>query len=273
MKKNLINILFVAFLSAIMFVSCDPMEPSTRTETLARYATVSLNGTKANLLFDGITETLRIKNFSTESDMEAFNVKDGDRVLATISVKTIDNTVGEVITLEYLSKINVLKFATEQPSDTLNYLFNFSQLEVGRTLYPEIWSQGHFVNIAPVVFARNSIKKAPKFSLYPLSIKKDTLITRLYSYFPESDCGNDYSSYQDVCCFDLSSLRDPVGDQNEQVLRDTLLARLGRIGSSFIIKVLPPDSVRTKYTMTDSVYTIKRKNLSDPVSASVSFDF
>lgn len=273
MKRNLIQTLFAALLLSSLFISCEPMEPSSRTEIMSRYATVRSNGTNAYLIFDGVNEIPRIKNFSNASDMKSFNLKDGDRVLATISVKVIENTVGEIVTIEYISKIDTHKLATSQPSDTLNQYFTLNTLEIGRLQYPSIWSQGHYVNIAPVVYAQNTIKNTPKFKLYPLYVFRDTLVTRLYSDFPESDFGNNYITYQDVYCFDLSSLKDPVSDPQEQESRDSILARLGRIGSNFIIKIIPRDTLRSKYTKPDSIYVLDNLKPSSPVSVSVAFDF
>lgn len=275
MKRNLIRTLFLALIASVLICSCEPMEPSTRTETLMRYATVRSDGIKAYLEMDGISEILKIKNFSTANDMKTFNVKDGDRVLITMSVQSFDNVVGENITIDYLTKINTLKMATAKPASTNNYYYVFEQHELGRTLYPEIWSQGHYVNVTPVIFTRNSeIKKRPEFSLYPMYVKRDTLVTRLYLNFPESDFGPGYHAHQDLCCFDLSSLRESVADAKEQAHRDSILDALTDLGNKFIIKIMAPDTLRSNYTLSnDSVRVLDELKGGSFYSVETSFDF
>jgi len=275
MKRNLICTLFFALISLVLVCSCDPMEPSTRTETLMRYATVRSDGIKAYLELDGISETLRIKNFSTTSDMKTFNVKDGDRVLVTMSVETFDNVVGENITIDYMTKIKTIKVATSLPDSTKNYYYVFEKHDLGRTQYPEIWSQGHFVNVTPVIFTHSSeIKKEPEFSLYPMYMKRDTLVTRLYLDFPESDFGPGYHALQDICSFDLSSLRETVADAQEQAHRDSILNALTELGNKFIIKIMAPKTLRSNYTLSnDSVRVLDDLMGGEFLSVETSFDF
>jgi hypothetical protein len=275
MKRNLIRILFFALISLVLVCSCDPMEPSTRTETLMRYATVRSDGTKAYLEFDGINETLRIKNFSTTSDMKTFNVKDGDRVLVTMSVQTYDNVIGENITIDYMSKIKAIKLATSLPDSTKNHYYVFDIHTLGRTQYPEIWSQGHYVNVTPVIFTHSSeIKKEPEFSLYPMYMKRDTLVTRLYLDFPESDFGPGYQALQDICSFDLSSLRETVADAQEQAHRDSILDALTELGNKYVIKIMTPPTFRSNYTLSnDSIKKLNGLKGGNFLSIETSFDF
>lgn len=274
MKRNLIQTLFAAFLLSSLLISCEPMEPSSRTEIISRYATVRSNGTKAYLEFDGISEVLRIKNFSTTNDMKTFNVKDGERVLVTMTIQTLDNVVGENITIEYMSKIKTLKMAATPPAKTNNYYYVFEQHELGRTEYPKIWSQGHFVNVTPLLFTQSSeITQLPEFSLYPLYVKRDTLVTRLYLNFPESDFGPGYHIHQDLCCFDLSSLRESVADVKEQAHRDSILDALTDLGSKFIIKIMAPDTLRSNYTLNDSVRVLNELKGGSFQVIETSFDF
>lgn len=275
MKRNLFRTLFLTLISLVLVCSCDPLEPSTRTETLMRYATVRSDGIKAYLELDGISEILKIKNFSTANDMKTFNVKDGDRVLITMSVQSFDNVVGENITIDYMSKVKTIKVATSRPAGTNNYYYVFEKHELGRTEYPEIWSQGHFVNVTPVIFTHDSeIKKLPEFSLYPLYVKRDTLVARLYLNFPESDFGPGYQAHQDICCFDMSSLRETVADAKEQAHRDSILNALTEIGSKYAIKIIAPDTLRSNYTLSsDSVRILDQLKGGSTVSVSTSFDF
>ena len=173
-----------------------------------------------------------------------------------------------------MTKIKTMKLATSKPASTNNYYYVFEKHDLGRTQYPEIWSQGHYVNVTPVIFTRNEIKKEPEFSLYPMYVKRDTLFTRLYLNFPESDFGPGYQAHQDICCFDMSSLRETVADAKEQAHRDSILDALTELGSSFAIKIIAPDTLRSNYTMSsDSVRVLDQLKGGSTVSASTSFDF
>lgn len=262
----------LAIATMAMVFSCDPMEQSTYTEPFYRIGTVRLVNGNASIKMDLTGESFSISNFRTESDMEKFGVSNNDRVFAAMTLEAVGSMSNAVITLDALSKIDTHTFAASQPSDTLNYYYQFTKFALYNSEYPAIWNVGHLVNVIPTYFVPEEHEKA-EFQLYPLSFENDTLTARLYSYIPDCDVSLNPNYTQSLLCFDVSSLRDSVTDSKSQEIRDTILARLERMeNDKFTLTVITPDTLRAKNSKAaDKTYIQPLPGL--PQSISVPFDF
>lgn len=261
----------LAIVIMAMVLSCGPVEPSTYTEHFYRIGTVRLVNGNASIMMD-LDESFSIENFKTESDMKKFGVSDNDRVLAAMTLEAVGSMSNAVVTLYALSKIDTQKFAASQPSDTLNYYYQFTKFALYNSEYPAIWNVGHLVNVTPTYFVPEEHEDV-KFQLYPLSFENDTLTARLYSYIPDCDVSLNPNYTQSLLCFDISSLRDSVSDSKSQEIRDTILARLERMeNDKFTLTVITPDTLRAKNSKAaDKTYIQPMPGL--PKSISVPFDF
>ena len=262
MKRNIIRTFFAAFLASALIQACEPMEPSTYEERFMRLASVQYKDNAASLKIDYTGEVFNLYNFRTASDMQRYRVKNGDRVLALMTLEakgTIDN---QRIFVDSLYKIPVEKVAESRPSDTLNFYYlldPYRKYQLGNKQYPTIWSQGHFVNLTPFLYIRTEDAKV-KFYLYPTGVVTDTLEMMLYSDI--SDTFNPtYSSqyYQSMFCFDMSSMRDPVADAVENNRRDSLLSKFNGKDSIYVHVFMPdslrvPTHVKYKDSSKDTVY-------------------
>lgn len=272
MKRNIIRTLFAACIAATLIQSCEPLEPSTLTDTFYRIASVQYADGKASLLIDNTEDVYKISNFSTASDMALFDVQNGDRVIAELTRTAIGNITNDKLTLNrIIQKYPTLAIDESRPSDSLNYRFMFNILELANVSYPKIWAQGHIVNVAPVYIS--SPEKVPHFHLYPLNVKTDTLVMQLYAEIP--DTISKWEAQQSLLCYDISTLRDSVSNPVEKNYRDSLLNLLSATNSKDItIQIYSADTLREKWLVKDSVMEKKYVTIpSQVVSVSIPFDF
>ncbi|MCQ2068351.1 MAG: hypothetical protein MJY68_04525 [Bacteroidaceae bacterium] len=270
MKRNIFCVLFAACLVSASVVSCDPMEPATYTENFFRIASVKCVDGKASLVFDYTRENFNISNFKTESDLQDFKLKNGDRIIAQLQLYAVGNMANNKLTLLDATRFPIDKLDESKPADTLNHDYRFNMLTLIDTQYPNVWSQGHLVNVAPVYYVPESDCKA-EFHLYPLDVRRDTLIMRLYSYIPENDLSlrGFASPVQSLLCYDISSLRDSVADADENNHRKNLLNKLTALNrDTIMVRICQPD---TLCGMLDTIYYERYVKAS--VSTSIPFDF
>lgn len=273
MKRNIINALFAACIASALIQACEPLEPSTYTETFYRVASVQYKDGKASLLIDYTGEVFTFSNFTTAADMAQFNVQDGDRIIAEMTVSAVGNIANNKLTLNNIVyKYPTIAIDESRPSDTINYRFMFNTMNLGNVTYPKIWSQGHIVNIAPV-YIMSSPEKVPLFHLYPLKVNSDTLVMQLYAEIP--DTITTWESRQSLLCYDISTLRDSVSDPVEKKYRDNLMNQLSaKSREKITVQIISADTLREKWLVKDSV--MEKKYLvfpSQSVSVSIPFDF
>lgn len=274
-SKTYFSSLLVALLYAgLVLSSCEPLEPSTYTESFYRIASVRYKDGKASLLIDYTGERYYFSNFSTQADMNRFNLKDGDRVIAGMTVSAIGDITNNKLTLDEVSKFPKNAVAQSRPSDTLNYKFQFDVLNIIKIQYPKIWSQGHLVNLAPT-YEVSSRDKSVKFHLYPLGASNDTLTMKLFAEIPDTVSSQNIFQEQRLLCYDISTMRDPLSDPAENAYRDSLLSILADAGKdSITVRILAADTLRQKWNTSNGIK--ERKYFPIPravVSVSIPFDF
>ena len=273
MKRTILFTLFAASLStAFMIQSCEPLEPSTFTEKFYRIATVQYTNDKASLLLDCTGERYYFTNFATQSDMELFDVSHGDRVIAGITVTAIGTLSNNKLHLDEIAKYPIFSLAESHPSDTVfNYRFQFDTYTLVNQTYPKIWSQGHIVNVTPSYLV-SSTDKTAQFYLYPLDVTNNTLVMRLYSNI--QDTLPAYYAEHAFLCYDISTLRNPVSDPDEQLHRDSILTKLDLIGTDSIkVQIYEPEIMRDIWKTDDGIKEKKYYNPRAYVSVSIPFDF
>ena len=249
MKRNIIRTLLAACIASAMFLACDPLEPSTYTETFYRVGTIKLNNNgRVTLVTDILNESLIFKNLVDSADLAANDLKSGQRVIATMTLEAIGSMSNNTITLNEVRIIPKSKVEDSHPSDTMNYYYKFAVMQLNEATYPSIWATGHLINISPVYFIPRSNCKA-EFHLYPITFRNDTLFMRLYSDIPDCDMSLNPDYTQSFLNYDLSTLRDAAANPAEQERRDTILARLDRLRSEeFTVYIMTPDTLRAKDT-------------------------
>jgi len=273
MKRTIFSVLAAALAVSAILISCEPLEPSTREETFYRIASVSYKDDAASLLLDYTGEKYNFTNFNTKSDMDLFNVQDGDRVIAEITMKAVGSVTNNKLILNRVIKYPKYSLSESRPADSLNYGFRLCSLDLISVIYPKAWSQGHVLSIAPEYYSSDKDVKA-YFHLYPSKVVGDTLMLDLYSDIP--DTLTVWSTQQALVCFDISTLRNQVSDQAEQSHRDSLLTQLEATGKDRInVKVTAPDFMRVKMFKTSGeVSQINLVNYPSPtVTVSLPFDF
>lgn len=279
MKRIIIrSILAVAMTSAFLLQSCGKMEPSTYTETFFRIATVQYNDGKASLLMDYSGETYFFTNFSTSADMEQFDVKSGDRVIASMTLSAIGYMTYNQLTLNEIYKFPILPLAESRPSDTIyNYRYQLKEYALNlnsydtRITYPTAWAQGHLVNMTPK-YEISSDKVSAQFYLYPIEVKNKTLVMRLYSNIPDTLPAYYYD--QSLVCYDLSTLRNTVADSIEQAHRDSILYQLESLNMDTIdVQICEPEIMRDIWLTTDGIEERKYYNPRASATVKVPFDF
>ena len=273
-RKTFFSSLIALLYAGMIFSSCEPLEPSTYTESFFRIASVSYKDGKASLLIDYTGEKFYFSNFSTQADMNRFNLKDGDRVLAGMTVSAIGNITNNKLTLDEVSKFPKNPIAESRPSDTLNYKYQFDVLNIINIQYPKIWSQGHLINMAPTYEVSSQGKKAD-FHLYPLRASNDTLIMKLFADIPDTVSSGNIFYEQKLLCYDLSTMRNPVSDPAENAYRDSLLSILAHAGKdSITVHIFAADTLRQVWNTSSEIK--ERKYFPIPrasVSVSIPFDF
>lgn len=251
MKRNIIRMLFIACITSAIIQSCDPLEPASYTENFYRIASVRYADGKASLKFDYTGENYSIDNFKTKTDLDRYELKDGDRIIAGLQYYAI-SSVGR-ITMLSATKYPILKLEESRPADTLNHDYRFNVLNLWDVQYPAIWAAGHLVNITPVYYvpSENSVRK---FYLYPMQMNKDTLEMRLYSYIPDNNLAlHGYSNAsQSWLCYDIASIKDSVADTVEMNHRKQILSDIQALNrDSMMVHIFAPD---TLCGMMDTIY-------------------
>lgn len=273
-RKTFFSSLFALLCAGMIFSSCEPLEPSTYTESFFRIASVRYKDDKASLLIDYTGETYYFSNFSTQADMNRFNLKDGDRVIAGMTVSAVGNITNNKLTLDEVSKFPKIAIDESRPSDTLNYKYQFDVLNIINIQYPKIWSQGHLVNLAPV-YEVSSPNKSVQFHLYPLAANKDTLIMKLFADIPDTVSAQDIYYEQKLLCYDISTMRNQVSSPSENAYRESLLNTLANAGKdSITVQIFAADTLRQIWNTANGIK--ERKYFPIPravVSVSIPFDF
>jgi len=279
MKKNIVrSILAVSLISAIV-ISCEPMEPSTYTEDFYRFGTVQYKDNKASLHIDYSGETYYFTNFKSESDMDRFDVKAGDRVLAGMTLNAIGSIFDNKLTLNKVFKYPIYDLARTQPSDSIdNFMYSMIQYKLNQNsaytyiTYPKAWCEGHLVNMVASYNISNENVEG-KFSLYPVELNdNNTLIMTLYSNIPDT-LPAAYSKYT-FLCYDMASLRDSLVDPIERAKRDTILSRLEKLGQDTIhVEIHEPEIMRSFYKYGDTVVERQFYNPRSYATLTIPFDF
>ena len=273
MKRTIFSVLTAALAASALFVSCEPLEPSTREDTFYRIASVSYKDGDASLLLDYTGESYKFSNFSTKSDMNRFGVQNGDRVIAEITMTAVGTVTNNTLTLNRVIKYPKYALSESLPADSLNYGFRFCSLNLVSVIYPTAWTQGHVLSIAPEYYSSHKGVK-PAFKLYPSKVVGDTLMLNLFCDMP--DTLTVWDTEQAFVNFDISTLRDQVSDQAEQNHRDSLLTQLEATGKDRInVKGTAPTFMRVKMFKTSGeVSEISLVNYPSPtVTVSLPFDF
>ena len=273
MKRTIFSVLTAALAASALFVSCEPLEPSTREDTFYRIASVSYKDGDASLLLDYTGESYKFSNFSTKSDMNRFGVQNGDRVIAEITMTAVGTITNNTLTLNRVIKYPKYALSESLPADSLNYGFRFCSLNLVSVIYPTAWTQGHVLSIAPEYYSSHKGVK-PAFKLYPSKVVGDTLMLNLFCDMP--DTLTVWDTEQAFVNFDISTLRDQVSDQAEQNHRDSLLTQLEALKKERInVKVTAPRFMRVKMFKTSGeVSEISLVNYPSPtVTVSLPFDF
>ena len=272
MNRNIIRTLFAVCTVTLILHSCNPIEPTKYMEKFYRVATVEYADDKASLLIDYTDERYFFTNFATPDDMEQFGVKPGDRVIAGMTLNATGNIFNNKLTLDEIAKFPVTPLAESRPSDTLNYKYQFDVLYLGNTKYPKIWSQGHLVNVTPS-YAISSENKEARFYLYPMAVRHDTLSLQMFADIP--DTISTVINNQSLLCFDISTLRDSVGDAEEMAYRESLYNMLAALKQDTItVQLFSADTLRDKCMTANGVK--ERKYMVIPkaqLSVSIPFDF
>ncbi|MCQ2065825.1 MAG: hypothetical protein MJY66_08220 [Bacteroidaceae bacterium] len=274
MNRKSFSILLSAAFILTAVSSCRELEPSTWTETLHRVATVRQSGESVRLEIDYSGENFILGNFKNASHMAAFGVRDGDRILAHMTYNAVGNANNATFTLDSIHKIAVSDLEISCPPDTQNFYYEMDVLELVSLSYPAIWNAGHIVNLAPVFFVPEGERKAD-FSLYPLCVRGDTLVVRMYADIPDDDVSLFPQYRQKIMNFDISSLADSVADPVEHARRQAMLASLRTYGESRIyVQVVSPDTLRAKSSKNQSSgYKFELTTQLIPQTVRIPFDF
>ncbi|MBR4792214.1 MAG: hypothetical protein IK038_00975 [Bacteroidaceae bacterium] len=279
MKKIIVrSILAVSLISALV-ISCEPMEPSTYTEDFYRFGTVQYKDNKASLHIDYSGETYYFTNFASQWDMDRFDVKDGDRVLAGMTLNAIGSIFDNKLTLNKVFKYPIYNLAQKQPSDSIdNFMYSMIQYKLNQNsaytyiTYPKAWCEGHLVNMVASYNISNENVEG-NFSLYPVEFNdNNTLIMTLYSNIPDT-LPAAYTKYT-FLCYDMASMRDSIANPFERAKRDTILSRIEKTGQDTInVEIHEPDIMRSFYRYGDTVVERKFYNPRSYATLTIPFDF
>jgi len=286
MKRNTILAVFVmCIVSAFLIQGCEKLEQPTYSETFFRIATVKIENNQAYLYTDTLHEKFFPKNLKTPEDASKIKLAKDQHIIAVLIVDAVGTMSNNTITLYRYARIDTTRCVGQKPSDTLNYYYYFTQYNFDRMvtnsvypsyIYPKIWAEGHLINISPTYFVPNSTNKA-EFYLYPFDVRGDTLMMRLYSDIP--DCNRKYNPntyFQTLLSIDVSSVRDSADNPTEQILRDTIWARLDRLKNSnmknITVTVVTPNSLRLKDSNDPSGF-YNQPTPNPPVSVNIPLDF
>ncbi|MBO5811972.1 MAG: hypothetical protein J6Q97_01960, partial [Bacteroidaceae bacterium] len=220
MRKHFFKTLFALGAVVLFISSCEPLEPSTYTERFYRLGTVVSKGDKAEFSIDYTGEKLVFENFKKSSDISSFNVKDGDRVIADMTLNAIGN-MGK-FHMNKMNKITVTLIDSVAPSDTLNHYFRLGRWSIDQRFeYPNIWSNGHFINVIPITNPTKNDADKIRYYIYPIDFKSDTLVMRLSAYVPNNNRNLNAEVSSLISC-DMSTLRNATFSEEEQEWRDSI---------------------------------------------------
>ena len=286
MKRIIILALFaVCIASALLVQGCERLEQPTYSQTFFRIATVKIQNNEARLYTDKLHETFYPKNLKTAEDVHNLGLVNNQHIIAVLTVDAVGAMSNNSITLNAFARLDTTKCVGQKPSDTFNNYYYFTPYDFDRMatdsvypsyIYPRVWAEGHIMNITPTYFVPNGTDKA-EFHLYPFDVHGDTLMMRLYSDIPDCDISLYPNTYfQTLLSIDVSSVRDNADNPTEQILRDTICARLDRLKAThkekITVMVYTPDSLCAKNSRNPQG-TYKQRIQGLPVSIKVPLDF
>lgn len=285
MRRNILRTAFAACITSVLFIqACDPLEPTTLSENFFRVATVIYKEGRVGFYTDNNHEFFFPSNFRDTTDAISAGLTDGLHVKVWFTLDAVGTLDNNTITLNGFKKIDNTRVVGQKPSDDLNCYYYFAKYNLTHDilpndnsntdyLYPSVWAEGHIVNVAPTYFVPNASDKA-EFQLYPYDMSNDTLFLRLYSDIPTCDVSINPNYTQKLLSLDLSSIRDKAASPAEQVLRDTILARIDRVTTKkIVVRIATPDSLRALNSNTkDNKYLQPAPNKStEPVTIPIDF--
>lgn len=285
MKRNILRAAFAACITSVLFIqACDPLEPSTLSENFFRVATVVYKDGRVGFYTDYDHELFFPSNFKDTADAVSAGLTDGLHVKVWFTLDAVGSLNNNTITLNGFKKIDNTRVVGQKPSSDFNYYYYFAKYNLTHDIlsrddsyteyvYPSVWAEGHIVNVAPTYFVPNASDKA-EFQLYPYNMSNDTLFLRLYSDIPTCDVSINPDYAQTLLSLDISSIRDSAANHAEQVLRDTILARIDRVASKrIVVTIATPDTLRALNSKTkDNKFLQPGPNLpTDPVTIPIDF--
>lgn len=285
MKRNILRTAFVACITSVLFIqACDPLEPATLSENFFRVATVVYKEGRVGFYTDYNHELFFPSNFRDTTDAISAGLTEGLHIKVWFTLDAVGTLNNNTITLNGFKKIDNTRVVGQKPSNDLNYYYYFAKYNLTHDilsrddsytdyLYPSVWAEGHIVNIAPTYFVPDASDKA-EFRVYPYNMSNDTLFLRLYSYIPTCDISINPDYTQTLLSLDMSSIRDSAANHAEQVLRDTILARIDRVASKkIVVRIATPDTLRALNSKTkDNKYLQPAPNRStEPVTIPIDF--
>lgn len=236
--KNFVKIASTLLL-LVCFYACSSDYANKYTYTRNRFATVYFKDGKAGLSID-LDGDMSFDNFSTETDMQRFNVKAGDRVLAQIYIEESKTTTFEIIAM-YKQIVSHPVYAIPQNADSY-FRFNYTQIDPEFT-YGQIWSNGHYINCGVVAQTSAEDDTNIRYYLYPDTIDHDTLCLTLYASIPDPCVGKNAISR--LLNFDMSSLNIPVNNMQENQHRTKIVDELkAKRTSAITVKISSADSTK-----------------------------
>lgn len=258
MKRHFLKTMIGIGTILFTMVSCEPLEPSTYTEKFYRLGTVVAKGNKAEFSIDYTGEKLAFENFKSSADLSTYNVKDGDRVIADMTLNAIGN-IGKFY-MNKMTKITVTNVDSVAPSDTLNHYFRLGTWSIDhRFEYPAIWSNGHFVNVVPITNPAKEETNKVRYYIYPIDIKSDTIVMRLSANVPNNNRNKNPELSSLICC-DMSTLRKATFSEEEQEWRDSIFNSFDNAHlDSIYVSITTHDSVWYHYE--DTITWIKKGTL------------
>lgn len=272
MRKHFFKTLFALGAVVLFISSCEPLEPSTYTERFYRLGTVVSKGDKAEFSIDYTGEKLVFENFKKSSDISSFNVKNGDRVIADMTLNAIGN-MGK-FHMNKMNKITVTRIDSVAPSDTLNHYFRLGRWSIDQRFeYPNIWSNGHFINVIPITNPTKNDADKIRYYIYPIDFKSDTLVMRLSAYVPNNNRSLNAEVSSLISC-DMSTLRNATFSAEEQEWRDSIFNHFDNANiDSMYVQVTTYDSIWYHYE--DTVTWIKKGVLmkGGALTTRIPFDF
>ena len=287
MKRIIICAVFaVCIVSLLLVQGCEKLEQPTYSQTFFRIATIKIKNDEARLYTDKLHENFYPKNLKTAEDVYNLGLVNNQHIIAVLTVDAVGTMDNNSITLNAFARLDTTRCEGQKPSETLNNYYYFTPYDFDRMvtdsinypsyIYPRVWAEGHVIFVTPTYFVPSEKDKA-EFHLYPFDVQGDTLMMRLYSDIPECDKAlYPYVYFQTLLSIDVSSVRENADNPTEQILRDTIWARLDRLKEQnkkeITVTVCTPDSLRAKNSKNPNG-DYNQKEPCDPVSIKVPLDF